>query len=141
MITKDDLHYKDEVKLMGFGMSDTSGEWIKLQIDPDALESFKGFKGERFYMTLSLLGNDEKPVKAVKKQVGPRCWDAVQFCKSEDYERYTREVDPDIPPIEHFLRFCRIESRSELDKDDEAHDRFVHLAMMVQAWAKAHPRT
>ena len=63
-LTPNDFDLIDDVKLMGFGESDSSGAWIKLQILPEQLDKFRGLKGEIFETTMRQLANDGKPVKA-----------------------------------------------------------------------------
>lgn len=54
--------YHEEVSLMGYGESDSSGAWIKLEVDPDDLGRFRGLKKQRFACALVLLGEDGKPI-------------------------------------------------------------------------------
>lgn len=46
------IHFADDTQLMGYGESDSSGAWIKFQIQSDDLAHFRGLKGTVFHMTL-----------------------------------------------------------------------------------------
>lgn len=63
-MTPDDFDFMGETKLMGYGESDTSGAWIKLQVMPDDLEIFRGLKGEVF--DTALRNVDKGQIKAVE---------------------------------------------------------------------------
>ena len=70
-LTPDDVDLMDDLKLMGFGESDSSGAWIKLQVMPEHLDKFRGLKGELFEITMRLLDNSHKPVRTpVAKEYG-----------------------------------------------------------------------
>jgi len=64
-----DFDFMSETKLMGYGESDSSGAWIKLQILPEELEIFRGLKGEVFETALRNV--DRGPIKEVKPEKGP----------------------------------------------------------------------
>jgi len=51
----DDFLLMSEVKIMGYGESDSSGAWIKFQITPEELADFRGRKGECCEITLRVL--------------------------------------------------------------------------------------
>ena len=64
-----DFDFMGETKLMGYGESDSSGAWIKLQVLPDDLETFRGLKGEVFETALRNV--DRGPIKPAKPEKGP----------------------------------------------------------------------
>jgi hypothetical protein len=47
----------DQLKIMGYGESDTSGCWLKLQVDADHMELLRGRKGEMVEVAIRLLDN------------------------------------------------------------------------------------
>ena len=61
----EDFDFMGETKLMGYGESDSSGAWIKLQVLPEDLEIFRGLKGEVF--ETSLRNVDKGPLKPADK--------------------------------------------------------------------------
>ena len=67
-MTPEDFDFMGETKLMGYGESDSSGAWIKLQVLPEELETFRGLKGEVF--ETSLRNVDRGPIKT-KPEKGP----------------------------------------------------------------------
>ena len=64
-----DFDFISETKLMGYGESDSSGAWIKLQVLPEELEIFRGLKGEVF--ETSLRNVDRGPLKVPDPVKGP----------------------------------------------------------------------
>lgn len=48
----------DQLKIMGYGESDTSGCWLKLQVDADHMDLLRGRKGEMVEVAIRLLDND-----------------------------------------------------------------------------------
>lgn len=50
-----DFLLMSEVKIMGYGESDTSGAWMKLQITPEELAVLRGRKGECCEITLRII--------------------------------------------------------------------------------------
>lgn len=47
----------DQLKIMGYGESDTSGCWLKLQLDADHMDLIRGRKGEMVEVAIRLLDN------------------------------------------------------------------------------------
>ncbi len=60
----------DEVQLLGYGETDSTGPWVKFRLlDPDQLAHFRGQEkstankvGKRYAMCLVEIGDDEKPI-------------------------------------------------------------------------------
>lgn len=68
-MTPEDFDFMGETKLMGYGESDTSGAWIKLQVQTEDLAKFRGLKGEVFETALRNV--DRGPVEQPKEDKGP----------------------------------------------------------------------
>jgi len=66
-----DFDFMGETKLMGYGESDSSGAWIKLQILPEELEIFRGLKGEVFETSLRNVDRGPLKVEDPKPEKGP----------------------------------------------------------------------
>lgn len=69
MMTEKNIHWQSEAQLMGFGESDTSGAWIKLQVMPEDLDQFRGLKGVCFDVTLA---NPNQPTGAQPQKTEPK---------------------------------------------------------------------
>lgn len=65
-------HFTNETMLLGYGESDTSGCWIKLQVLPEHLDLFRGLKGKIFDTTLDFVdesGDGPDPVGEVQAEM------------------------------------------------------------------------
>lgn len=137
----ENISYKDEVQLLGYGESDSYGPWIKLRLlDPESLAVFRGEDtgkktGKRYACVLVEIGDDEKPVK-VKRHLSQ---EAAMVTKSQNWAKFTmfrinsmskkenmafrnglREAgDPDDVGDEYLKHSLAINSKRELDTADE----------------------
>ena len=57
----------DQLKIMGYGESDTSGCWIKFQLTPELLEMVRGRKGEMVEVAARLIDNSGEYIPPNKK--------------------------------------------------------------------------
>lgn len=64
-----DFDFMGETKLMGYGESDSSGAWIKLQVTTEDLAIFRGLKGEVF--DTAMRNVDKGPLPEPKPEKGP----------------------------------------------------------------------
>lgn len=144
-LTPQDFLFMDETKIMGFGESDTSGKWIKLQVHD--LEPFRGRKGEILETALRLMQNDGTPAPNQSEAGNPAsvkggslCRDAAILCKARDFIEYMIDQTGNIGSEEsakHFLcDYCGIESRRELDHNSAAAAKFKQLHREYSAWLK-----
>ena len=76
------IHWQSEAQLMGFGESDSSGAWIKLQVMPEDLDQFRGLKGVCFDVTLA---NPNQPT-------GQPVQKAVQQKEASQYGEYAKAL-------------------------------------------------
>ena len=68
-MTPDGFDFMGETKLMGYGESDSSGAWIKLQVNTEDLAIFRGLKGEVF--DTALRNVDRGEIKQEEPRKGP----------------------------------------------------------------------
>ena len=136
--------YRDEVMLTGWNDSQIHGHTVKFWLCLDTLgHPFEGFeRGEkdRFYISLVELDDDQEPinqemrdrVESKKKTPSERMsYVAAMLCKNEGFWTYINEqqsgpvsvADEDGARI-WLCMVLGIESRSELDKDPVAAERF-----------------
>lgn len=139
--------FQGEVQLLGWSESHSTGAKIVLQLaDADDLEAFKlmtvakgKVAGQRLAIVAVEIGDDEQPVNPpnsgeIKPKGGPLAELAGQLCKNPDYLAFrggisTREAILDM----YFV--CDIDSRSELDHDENAADRFhEEIRLPFLAW-------
>ena len=57
----------DQLKIMGYGESDTSGCWMKFQLTPELLEVVRGRKGEMVEVAARLIDNSGEYVPPARK--------------------------------------------------------------------------
>jgi len=67
-----DFLFIDQLKVMGYGESDTSGCWIKFQLTPELLEVVRGRKGEMVEVAARLIDNSGEYVPPSKKDESGR---------------------------------------------------------------------
>lgn len=130
----------DELKLVGFGESDSGGAWIKLQVDPDDLALFRGRKGAILEVAIRVVDNDGNRhggrADAQEPKGGPWSRDAVGLCKQPGFTRFVAEVLGLSDPVEAIYRECRITSRKWLDHDPMALDLYHTLKATYLAWQR-----
>lgn len=119
------IFFHEEVKLMGYGESDSSGCWVKIEVMPDDLQRFRGMKGERFYMTLVQIGADEVPVQRTTEGVD---WvqTAVMVTKNPKFVEYTGTKNEQ-EAIEWLREKLGVASRSELSANPTARARLKDI--------------
>jgi len=133
------LHWTGEAQLMGYGESDSSGAWIKLQVLAEDLDHFRGLKGTTFDLTLE---NPNQPigkqVKDSKPKGGNLAKEAGKICHVTNFQIYAKaKLDAtnlsapamlDSVTAAMFLRAaCGVESRAELDHNATAAKAFRDL--------------
>jgi len=65
-----DFLFIDQLKIMGYGESDTSGCWIKFQLTPELLEVVRGRKGEMVEVAAKLIDNAGEIIPVSKPNKG-----------------------------------------------------------------------
>lgn len=140
-MSPEEFTFMDEVKLMGYGESDSSGAWIKLQIQPEDLARFRGLRGEIFECSLRQIDNSGQ---TVKPKVRLRL-EAIELCKDEHFQEYLdgtriygvpqyRGSSNEENTAWALKGLCGIERRSELDTNPEAARKFADLKTRFFAW-------
>lgn len=69
-------------------------------------------------------------------KTGPFCWLAVQLCNNPEFWAFASARDAD-EAAAFIRRVCRIESRAELDQDQQARARFHELVRKPFAYRRA----
>ena len=86
------IYWSDESQLMGYGESDSSGCWIKLQMHPEDMDKFRGIKGTVFHITMVKIQDNGEPEKQQKpyadKPIGPLCRAANDYCQSTEFQEF-----------------------------------------------------
>ena len=144
-LTPKDFLFMGETKIMGFGESDTSGMWVKLQVHD--LEVFRGMKGEILETALRVVNNDgttpDMQGKA-KLKGGKICRDAVILCKELSFQNYCRSITgidctgSEAVTKSWLLSVCEIDSRAELDHNGDALAKFRELHRKFTHWVDSH---
>lgn len=115
-----------ESKIMGYGESDTSGAWIKLQLLPEALEAIRGRKGE--VVDILIAEQQEQPAEPIKPKEhpigGPLSKNCARYCRDPEFSRWVGTHWPGQNPIDAVRAWCGVKSRAELDHDAEAASRW-----------------
>ena len=140
-------HFTGEVQLMGYGESDSSGAWIKLQVTPEDLEAFRGLKGTTFDI---LLANPDQPIGAPQEPTpsrpkgGTLAKEAGKICHVLEFQQYCADqltsvssttFEPTHDIAASYIRsFCGIGSRAELDHNETAAKKFRNLMTDYSRW-------
>jgi hypothetical protein len=137
------LAFSGEVQLLDWSKSTArEGPKIKfsLQTDED-LSPFelatvaKGKQAGQLYQIFAIRVDAEDQKEAPKRsfsELGPLCKSAIDLCKSERFQEYANSADPNCfygedGAKKYLCEMCGISSRTELDYDEKAKDRFANL--------------
>ena len=128
--------FQGEVMLAGWSESHNGGAKVTFWLqDPADLEAFKRMTaakgkvaGQRLALVAVEIGDDEQPVQP-RTRVGPLALLAIQLCKNPEFQTFI-EVESESAAAEHIKTECRIESRTELDTDQDA-ARLFHAKFRV----------
>jgi endogenous inhibitor of DNA gyrase (YacG/DUF329 family) len=153
--------YSGEVQLQRWSDTSSGGATITLWLpDGDDLANFKLLterKGKQAGQILAMViktvdVEDEQAITKDQKQSypfymnGPLCRSAIGVCKNKDFQRFVDEYyvvtrtdgdlksDPENEAKQVILQTCFIESRKELDTNDDAARRFAELMQLYRAW-------
>ncbi|MCY1197232.1 hypothetical protein D9M72_85940 [compost metagenome] len=69
-------------------------------------------------------------------KTGPNCWLAVQLSKNPEFWAFASARNAD-EAAAFIRRVCRVESRAQLDHDQQARDRFHELVRKPFAYRTA----
>jgi len=130
--------YEDEVMLAGWNDSQSSGHTAKFWLCSDVLgHPFEGFerKVDSFFISLVELDDDNETidqkmrdrVESKKKSPSQRLsFVAAMFCKNPEFWSFVG-ADGELGAAEYVRETCGIESRGQLDKEDDAARKFHEL--------------
>lgn len=126
---------------------------VRVQIDVDAEHRrrfFELFPDIDMPVALApLMGDFEQPAQEKPKPapLGPCALLAVRWCKEKWFFEWCAEMWPPAHPMKEadcrtlILDMCGVESRRDLDTDDEARETFHNtFRQPFMAWLKAHGR-
>jgi hypothetical protein len=149
--------FNDDVQLVAWGDSHTSGPWVKLRLtDSSLLDVFRGMtvaKGNQagqlmrcvLLEPVEAVHNAEAPQApaAAKPKGGPLSRLAGRWCKDEHFQKWLLDTFPEAcrAAEERVVRYagaedhaaavlriiCQVSSRAELDQSEEAAERFHRL--------------
>lgn len=157
------LAYHDEVQLLGYGETDTSGPYIKLRLqDPADLSIFRGKDkrtttklGQRYQVMLIEVGDDEEPVdqsavknaQAAEIKGGPLAVRAARLCREPEFYNYVSRTawykhkanypTPETACRGFILNYCNISTRKTLDHDASAAAAFKVILGEYLRWSEA----
>lgn len=132
-----EVYWTDDAQLMGYGESDSSGAWIKLQVTPETLESFRGLKGTVFNVTMVRYEDDgtvkEKKTTHMAEWLGAReSDDMFRAWLSEIYPLVNIDNNEDVAELTRHI--LNVESRAEVDRDKVAGDLCRRMMKAYTAW-------
>lgn len=128
--------FQGEVQFRRYSDTSTQGQQVVFAVaDREALESFIGKEGKRFMAVLVEIGEDEQPVAGnsddkPRERLGDLAWRAVQWCKEPEFWSFLNlnfscdEVTDGVGASELVKFVCNVDSRKELDTDEDAKRRF-----------------
>lgn len=141
--------FHDEVQFCGWADNHTSGPRVTFWLaDGDQLSFFRalttkkgGRAGQRFYMTLVEIQDDERPVDQEKRRQieeatrgGPLSKHAAMLCRDEAFRRWLAEMEQmDASDVTEEIAAdwirgqCGVESRAELDHNVGAAQKYHNL--------------
>lgn len=127
--------FQGEVMLAGWSETHNGGAKVTFWLqDADDLAAFKAMTvakgktaGQRLALVAVEIGDDEQPVQRHEKPKGGELARlAGQLCQSAQFQEWC-EAENAEAAAEWVREVCGIDSRSELDHDDEAANRFHEL--------------
>jgi len=135
---EDLVYHSEDMQLLGYGESDSSGCWLKFQVLPEDLDKFRGLKGTVFNMTMVKLADSGEPEP--KPKGGVLSKRAAMLCQAKDFQEYVSGQlgeAMDEKRTTAWLRYhCDIESRAELDHSSKARERFEQIERDFMRWGK-----
>lgn len=150
--------FQGEMMLAGWTQSHNSGTKVSFWINDEDLEAFKHLTarkgktaGQRFMAVLVQIGDDEQPVSPggdapARRPSTALALSAVTICRDPVFQEFVGEAVRWHPTdaaareeqaAEYVRDYCRIESRSELDKSPTAAQLFSRLMAEYRDWRKA----
>lgn len=138
--------FTGEVQFRRYSDTSTQGQQIVLSLSSrEELQTFIGLEGRRMMAVFVLLSDDEQPepVPATKekplkegprRKTGPICSWLVMRCKEPAFQQWAVGVESETECAEHVRALCGVDSRSEIDGNADAEDRFESL--IRKPWAR-----
>lgn len=150
--------YSGELMLAGWSDSHTAGAKVTFWLpDQEALEAFRHLTvrkgrtaGQRFMAVLIQIGDDDSPVNPGEDS-SPReshalARSAAVICREDAFQEFVASINGWTPSdaerreemAANYVRgWCRVESRSELDRSPTAAQLFARLMTEYRDWCRA----
>jgi len=127
--------FQGEMQLAGWSESHTGGCKVTFWLpSTDDLQAFRtltvrkgNMAGHRFMAVLVEIGDDEKPVLqpvTEKQKGGPLAKLAGIFCNDAEFHKWKESTYGYVDAAQCIYRVCEISSRSELDHNSDAAEKF-----------------
>lgn len=120
--------YHGEVRFVRSSYTSKTGPTVTLALhDIDELNKVQGMDGKRYMLALVEIGDDEQPIQQ-KRKGGPLSILAGKWCQDPGFWKFLGERGWPCTTAEDAAKYiraqCQIDSRAELDHDQDAARRF-----------------
>ncbi len=139
-----------ELMLAGWGTTHSGGSKVTFWVSDEDLDYFKtatvkkgNTAGQRYMAAMVEIGDDEQPKPQDRdRRPGALLQSSIMLAKDEHFQKFALEYD-DGPMVglsaeEHaancIRRFCRVDSRKELDGSSDAKALFSRLMAIYREW-------
>jgi hypothetical protein len=137
--------YKGEAKIRRVSYSSTQGASVVFELpDMDAFNQYLGTEGKRVMLVAVLVGDDEQPVPPQRKASEPRKRSARAFLMTQDptfqhwVETQVRDGRISQQAADEYIKQeCGIESKSELDRNEDAAHTFEDVCCVFNHWLES----
>lgn len=150
--------YSGELMLAGWSDSHTAGAKVTFWLpDQESLEAFRHLTvrkgrtaGQRFMAVLIQIGDDDQPIEpgedSAARPSHALAKSAALICRTEAFQDFVASVNGWTPSdaerreemAANYVRgWCRVESRSELDRSPSAAQLFARLMTEYRDWCRA----
>lgn len=145
MEDKVEVHWASDAQLMGYGESDSSGAWIKLQVEADDLEHFRGMKGTVFQVVLVALQDDGTLLPTHTEKVRKTGSHMAEWLGARAHEKqfavflhkaYGVGTEELFDVAAATRKVLGVKSRAEVDTDPAAGERCKGMISRYSMWVK-----
>lgn len=140
-----EVYWSSDAQLMGYGESDSSGAWIKLQVEAEDLEHFRGLKGTVFQVVMVRLDDAGEPTIVKTEKARKSGTHMAEWLGARAHEKQFAvflEKEYGVPAEdlwnvpEATRKVLEVKSRAEVDTDPEAGHRCQGLISRYAQWAR-----
>ena len=130
--------FQDEMMFAGWKDSHSGGPVVFFRLSSsDALEPFKamtvakkGMAGQLLHGVIFEANDSGVPISSASEaaqKTGQLCLLAIQLCKNHEFWEWTGVAESEQRAKEFILTVCEIQSRKELDTNEDAAEKFHRL--------------